>query len=39
MNCDEFGWAVYMPTDQVEEYDGTIDTGRYYIETSEAFAL
>ncbi len=39
MNCDEFGWAVYMPTDQVEEYDGTIDTGRYYIETSECFAL
>ena len=39
MNCDEFGWAIYMPTDEVEKYDGTIETGRYYIETTEAFAL
>ena len=39
MNCDEFGWAIYMPTDEVEKYDGRIETGRYYIETTEAFAL
>ena len=39
MNCDEFGWAIYMPTDEVEKYDGRIEAGRYYIETTEAFAL
>ena len=39
MNCDEFGWATYMPTDEVEKYDGRIETCRYYIETTEAFAL
>ena len=39
MNCDEFGWAIYMPTDEIEKYDGRIETGRYYIETAEAFAL
>ena len=38
MNCDEFGWAIYMPTDDVE-YDNTIETGRYYVETHETFAL
>ena len=39
MNCDEFGWAIYMPTDEVEKYDGRIETCRHYIETAEAFAL
>ena len=39
MNCDEFGWPMYMPTDQVEKHDGRIDTGRYYIETTEISAL
>ena len=39
MNCDEFGWAIYMPTDEVEKYDGRVETGRYYIEATEAFAL
>ena len=39
MNCDEFGWAIYMPTDEIEKYDGRIETGRYYIETTGAFAL
>ena len=28
-----------MPTDEVEIYDGMIDTGRYYVETTNAFAL
>jgi len=39
MNCDEFGWASYMPTDEVEEYDDRIQTDRYYAEAAETFAL
>ena len=39
MNCDELGCAIYMPADEVEGYDGRIETGRYYIETTQAFAL
>ena len=39
MNCDKFGWAVYMPTDGVKPFGGTIDTGRYCIETTDYFAL
>jgi len=38
-NCDKYGWAIYKPTDEVEQYDGKIDTGRYYVETTENFAL
>ena len=34
-NCDKYGWAIYMPADEVEQYDGKIDTGRYYVETTE----
>ena len=37
--CDSYGWAMYMPTDEVEIYDGRIDTGRYYVDTTNAFAL
>ena len=37
--CDSYGWAMYMPIDEVEIYDGRIDTGRYYVETTNAFAL
>ena len=39
MNCEEFGLPIYMPTDQVEDYDDRIETGRYYIETNDVFAL
>ena len=28
-----------MPTDDAELYDGRIDTGRYYVEPTSAFAL
>ena len=38
MNCDKFGWAIYMPTDEVKPFDGTIDIGRYCIETTDCFA-
>ena len=30
MNCDEFGWPIYMPTDQVEDYDNIIEAGIYF---------
>ena len=30
MNCDNYGWPLYMPTDEVRLYDGVIDTGRYH---------
>ena len=39
MNCDDYGWPIYMPTDEVEPNDGNIETGRYYIETTDTFAL
>ena len=39
MNCDKFGWAVQVPTDEVKPFDGTTDTGRYLIETTDYFAL
>ncbi len=39
MECDKFGWAIYMPTDEIKIFDGNIDTGRYYVETTDNFAL
>ena len=37
MNCDKFGWSVFMPTDEVKIFDDRIETGRYYIETDDNF--
>ena len=37
--CDSYGWAMYMPTDEVNIYDGRMDTGRYYVETTNLFVL
>ena len=37
--CDNYGWPIYMPTDEVRLYDGVIDTGRYHIESTDGFAL
>ena len=31
MNCDNYGWPIYMPTDEVRLYGGVIDTRIYYI--------
>ena len=39
MNCDDYGWPVCMPTDEVRLYDGVIDTGGYYVESTGGFAL
>ena len=38
-NCDSFGWSMYAPTDEVKLFDGVVDTGMYYIETSNYFPL
>ena len=39
MNCDNYGWHIYMPTDEVRLYDGVTYTGIYYIESTDGFAL
>ena len=39
MHCDNYGWPIYMPTAEIRLYDGGIDTGRYYIESTDGFAL
>jgi len=38
-NCDSFGWSMFSPTDEVEPFDGFIDTGMYYVETTNSFPL
>ena len=38
MKCDnKFGWSVYNPTDEVKNFDGRIETGRYFIITNDTF--
>ena len=39
MNCDKYGWQIYMPTDEVSLYDGVIDTRIYHIESTDDVAL
>ena len=39
MNCENDGWPVCMPTDEVRLCDGVGDSGRYYIESTGGFAL
>ena len=39
MNCDKYGWSMFSPTDEVKPFDGTIDTGIYFIETDCYFPL
>ena len=34
MNCDEYGWCKFMPTDEVKPFDGCIDTGLYFVSTT-----
>ena len=34
MHGDSYGRAIYMPIGEAEIYDGRIDTGRYYVETT-----
>ena len=39
MNCGNYGWPTFMPTDEVSLYGGVIDTGIYYTESTDCFAL
>ena len=39
MNCDNHGWRIYLPTGEVRLYDGVIDIGRNYTESTDGFAL
>ena len=39
LTCDKYGWPVYMPTDEVEVFDTVIETGRYWVDTPDGFAL
>jgi len=36
--CD-MGWPVYNPMDEMDDFDGNIKTGFYYIETAQSFPL
>ena len=39
MNGDTYGWPIFMPTDEVKPFDGTIETGMYFVTTSNYFPL
>jgi hypothetical protein len=39
MNCGSYGWSKFMPPDQAQMRDGTIDTGMYFIEIDNYFPL
>ena len=40
-SCDDFGWSIFNPTDEVKRYDSIsdIETGLYFIETFNSFPL
>eukprot|EP00971_Amphidinium_carterae_P337418 6474193-Amphidinium_carterae.1 len=37
--CDEYGWCQCSPVDQVEIVDGNIETGFYFVTTTNYFPL
>ena len=39
MNSDTYGWSIFKPTDEVKLFDGEIETGMYFIITSNYFPL
>ena len=39
MNSDIYGWSIFKPTDEVKPFDGTIETGMYFVTTSNYFPL
>ena len=39
MNSDVYGWSIFKPTDEVKPFDGTIETGMYFVTTSNYFPL
>ena len=40
-SCDDFGWSLFSPTDEVKRFNpiADIETGLYFIETSNSFPL
>ena len=40
-SCDDFGWSLFSPTDEVNTFNPIADTetGLYFIETSNSFPL
>ena len=39
-SCDNFGWSLFNPTDEVKRYPGeNIETGLYFVEISNSFQL
>ena len=38
-NCDTYGWSVFKPTDEVKPFDGTIETGVYFVESTNYFPI
>ena len=39
MNSDTYGCSIFKPTDEVKTFDGTIETGMYFVVTSNYFPL
>eukprot|EP00973_Karenia_brevis_P045230 6264827-Karenia_brevis.AAC.1 len=39
MTGDVYGWSIFKPTDEVEQFDGNIETGMYFIVTLNYFPL
>jgi hypothetical protein len=37
--CDSFGWSRFTPEDEIQHFDGEIQTGIFYIETNRGFPL
>ena len=40
-SCDDFGWSIFSPTDEIKTFNpiADIETGLYFIETSNSFPL
>ena len=40
-SCDNFGWSLFNPTDEVKRYDSIsdIETGLNFVESSNSFPL
>ena len=40
-SCDDFGWSLFSPTDEVKRFNpiANIETGFYFIETYNSFPL
>ena len=39
MNSDTYGWSIFKPIDEVKTFDGTSETGMYFVITSNYFLV